>query len=132
MNSFNSFEEINNAYPLRDGLNERYYVSLNYCYVLSDTALELEQRTHPYGWYDKSESKWHYFDTIKTIWYDCYIFDGEKWVLGVYTWDGIIDAEEPEWGEHVTSNGRALIANFKTLAEAKDYAKRKLKERLEF
>ena len=132
MNSFNSFEEINNAYPLRDGLNERYYVSLNYCYVLSAKDKELEQHTHPYGWYDKSDSKWYYFNTHKTIWYDCYIFDGETWTLGVTSWDGIIDAEEPDWGEHVTFNKREPFANFKTLAEANDYAKRKLKERLEF
>lgn len=129
---FNNFEEINTAYPLLDDSNKCYNVRLDYCYVLSAKDAELEQRTHPYGWYDKHESKWYYFDINPTTWYDCYIFDGKMWVLGNYSWDGIIDAEEPEWGEHVTFNGRARIANFKTRVEANDYAKKKLKERLEF
>lgn len=132
MTRFNSFEEINKAYSLLDGSNERYYVFLNSCYVLSAKDAELERHTHPYGWYDKYDSKWYYFDTNKTFWYDCYIFDGENWTLGVYSYDGIIEAEEPDWGEHVTPNGHRPFANFKTLAEANDYAKRKLKERLEF
>lgn len=132
MASFNSFEEINKAYPLLDGSNERYYVFLNSCYVLSDKDVELERQIHPYGWYDKYDSKWYYFDINKTIWYDCYIFDGENWTLGVSSWDGIIDAEEPDWGEHVIPYSRTPFANFKTFAEARDYAKRKLKERLEF
>lgn len=129
---FNSFEEINKAYPLLDSSNECYCVCLDYCYVLSDADAELERRTHPYGWYDKYESKWRYFDITKTTWYDCYIFNGETWVLGISSWDGIADANEPEWGEHITPNDSARIANFKTLSEAHDYAKRKLKEMLEF
>ena len=87
MTSFNSFEEINKAYPLLDGSNERYYVFLNSCYVLSAQDAELERHIHPYGWYDKYDSKWYYFDTNKSIWYDCYIFDGEIWTLGIYSWD---------------------------------------------
>ena len=129
---FNSFEEINKAYPLLDGSNERYYVFLTYSYVLSARDVELERRLHPYGWYDKDDSKWYYFDINKSIWYDYYVFDGEIWILSVSTWNGIVDAEEPEWGEHVVSHSRTPFANFKTFAEARDYAKRKLKERLEF
>lgn len=132
MTRFNSFEEINKAYPLLDGSNERYYVLLNSCYVLSTKDIELEQRIHPYGWHDEYDAKWYYFDINKSIWYDCYIFNGEIWTLGVTNWNEIIDAEEPDWGEHVFPNSRVPFASFKTLAEANDYIKRKLKERLEF
>ena len=62
-----------------------------------------------------------------------YLYDGEKWALGVDTWDGIIYADEPEWGIQRACNiQRTEYGVFKTRAEAIDYKNKKLKERLEF
>ena len=62
-----------------------------------------------------------------------YMYDGEKWCLGIDSWDGIQYAEEPTWGIQRACNiQRTEFGVFKTKAEAIDYKNKKLKERLEF
>ena len=50
------------------------------------------------------------------------------------SWDGIYEAEEPDWGieRSIMSSYLSEYGTFKTKAEAIDYKNRKLKERLEF
>ena len=95
--------------------------------------LEDARFRHPDGWLDRTDHKWFYYDIVPSTWYDHYLWDGEKWCLGMDSWDGIQYAEEPTWGIQRACNiWRTEFGVFKTKAEAIDYKNKKLKERLEF
>ena len=130
---FNSFEEINAAYPLDGKSSLKFVVTKNAQFFYTKTDLEILKQHYPYGWVDTSESRWYYYNITKENWYDTYIYDGEKWGLGINTWDGICDANEPDWGFHeANSFSKVEFGIFKTLKEAEEYCNKKLKERLEF
>ena len=130
---FNHFEEMCSAYPLDSDHNQSYLVHKVYEYVLAKQDLEDVKLRHPDGWLDRTNHKWFYYDIVPSIWYDHYLWDGEKWSLGMDSWDGIQYAEEPTWGiQHTCSIQRTEFGVFKTRAEAIDYKNKKLKERLEF
>ena len=130
---FNSYEEICAAYPLDTEHNQSYLVCKAYEYILTKQDLEIVRFKHPDGWLDATDHKWFYYDIQPDTWYDHYLYDGTKWILGMDSWDGIVYAEEPEWGVQRAGNfNRTEFGTFKTKAEAIDYKNRKLKERLEF
>ena len=131
--SFNSFEEICAAHPLDTEHNQSYLVHKVYEYVLAKQDLENAKLKHPDGWLDSIDHKWIYYDIVPSTWYDHYLYDGTKWMLGADTWDGIVHVAEPSWGVQRAGNlNRNEFGVFKTKAEAIDYKNRKLKERLEF
>lgn len=133
MIKFNTFEEINAKYPINGQSNLRFLVKKEYCFILSKTDKDLAKQAHPFGWEDKTEHKWHFYDINQETWYDAYIYDGEKWILGIDTWDGICYANEPKWGMHPSNVvQRSEFGIFKTLTEAEEYRSKKLKELLEF
>ena len=103
------------------------------CYVLTEEDKKYARANHPYGWEDKQEHKWLFYDMVGRIWYDCYIYDGTKWTLGIDSWDGIVAADEPEWGIGRPNNiRRNEFGVFHTLKEAEEYRKKKWNARLEF
>lgn len=133
MSEFKSFEEISSAYPLDNKSNYYYVVGVTFCYVITEEDKKYAQASHPYGWEDKQEHKWLFYDIVGRIWYDCYIYDGTKWMLGIDSWDGIVAAEEPKWGIGRANNiRRTEFGVFHTLEEAEEYRKKKWDERLEF
>ena len=133
MNEFKSFEEISSVHPLDNKSNHYYVVGVSSCYVITEEDKKWAQATHPYGWEDKQEYKWLFYDMVGRIWYDCYIYDGTKWTLGIDSWDGIVSAEEPNWGVGRANNiRRTEFGVFHTLEEAEEYRKKKWDERLEF
>lgn len=133
MNEFKSFEEISSAHPLDNKSNYYYVVGVTFCYVMTEEDKKYAQADHPYGWEDKQEHKWLFYDMVGRIWYDCYIYDGTKWTLGIDSWDGIVAADEPEWGIGRANNiRRTEFGVFHTLKEAEEYRKKKWDERLEF
>lgn len=130
---FNSFEEIKSAHPLDTEHNQSFLVHQVYHHVFSWADIDLLKKEHPGGWIDKEEHRYYYYDIEVHTWYDYYLYDGEKWILGVDSWDGVQYAEEPTWGvQHTRTIKRTEYGIFKTKAEAIDYKNRKLKERLEF
>mgnify|MGYP003413767108 FL=1 len=130
---FNSYEEMRITHPLNSDHNQSYLVHKVYEYVLTKQDLENARLKHPDGWLDKTDHKWFYYDIVPSTWYDHYLWDGEKWCLGMDSWDGIQYAEEPTWGIQRACNiQRTEFGVFKTKAEAIDYKNKKLKERLEF
>ena len=133
MKEFKSFEEISSAHPLDNKSNYYYVVGVSFCYVVTEEDRKWAQANHPYGWEDKQEHKWFFYDMVGRIWYDCYIFDGTKWTLGVDSWDGIVSADEPKWGiERANNIRRTEFGVFHTLEEAEEYRQKKWDERLEF
>ena len=133
MNEFKSFEEISSAHPLDNKSNYYYVVGVSSCYIMTEEDKKWAQATHPYGWEDKQEHKWLFYDMVERIWYDCYIYDGTKWTLGMDTWDGIVAANEPKWDIGRANNIRGTeFGVFHTLEEAEEYRKKKWDERLEF
>ena len=130
---FDSFEEMRAVHPLDSDHNQSYLVHKVYEYVLAKQDLEDARFRHPDGWLDRTDHKWFYYDIVPSTWYDHYLWDGEKWCLGMDSWDGIQYAEEPTWGIQRACNiWRTEFGMFKTKAEAIDYKNKKLKERLEF
>ena len=130
---FDNFEEMCSAYPLNSDHNQSYLVHKVYEYVLTKQDLEDARIRHPDGWLDRTDNKWFYYDIEPHTWYDHYLWDGEKWSLGMDSWDGIQYAEEPTWGIQRACNiQRTEFGVFKTKAEAINYKNKKLKERLEF
>ena len=133
MNEFKSFEEISSAHPLDNKSNYYYVVGVSFCYVMTEEDKKCARANHPYGWEDKQEHKWLFYDMVGRIWYDCYIYDGTKWTLGVDSWDGIVAADEPEWGIGRANNiRRTEFGVFRTVAEAEEYRRKKWNARLEF
>ena len=130
---FDSFEEIKTAYPLDAEHNQRFLVHKVYENVLTKQDFTIMKNKHPDGWLDSIHHKWFYYEIVVATWYDYYVYDGTKWMLGMDTWDGIVHADEPKWGiQHAYNLQRTEYGIFKTKAEAIDYKNRKLKERLEF
>ena len=130
---FNSFEEIKIAHPLDAEHNQSFLVHKVYEYVLTKQDFEVVKAKHPDGWLDPIDHKQFYYDIMISTWYDHYLYDGEKWVLGINTWDGVVNADEPNWGIQRACNlQRTEYGVFKTETEAIDYKNKKLKERLEF
>ena len=130
---FDSFEEISATYPIDTEHNQSYCVRLVYQYVFSWSDVDLIKKVHPDGWLDKEGHRYYYYEIQSSTWYTHYIYDGEKWQLGIDSWDGIYVADEPEWGvERINTIHRSEIGIFRTKAEAIDYKNKKLKERLEF
>lgn len=133
MSEFKNFEEISSVHPLDNKSNHYYVVGLSFCYVITEEDKKYAQAAHPYGWEDKQEHKWFFYDMVMRTWYDCYIYDGIKWTLGIESWDGIVAADEPEWGIGRANNiRRTEFGVFHTLKEAEEYRKKKWDERLEF
>lgn len=130
---FDSFEEINAIYPIDAEHNQSFLVHQVYQYVFSWGDIDLLKKKHPDGWIDKEEHRYYYYDIEVHTWYNHYLYDGMKWILGMDTWDGIVYADEPEWGiQHACNLQHTEYGIFKTKAEAVEYKNRKLKERLEF
>ena len=130
--SFNSFEELNTAYPIEEKANTYHIVSLDYTHVITDADILWAKRTFPFGWFDKIESKWYFYIIESRTWYNRYVYDGENWWLGIDTWDGVIEADEPEWGIKKSKLTRHDQAIFKTLEEAEEYRQKIWNERMEF
>ena len=130
--SFDSFEEISAAYPIDTEHNQSFFVRLAYQYVFSWKDIDLMKERYPGGWLDKEGHRYYYYDIQASTWYNHYLYDGEKWQLGMDSWDGIYKAEEPGWGIDRSTMPSFECGTFKTRAEAIDYKNRKLKERLEF
>ena len=130
---FDSFEEISAAHPLDSDHNQSFLVRQVYQHAFTWADIDLLKKRYPDGWTDREGHRYYYYDIEVHTWYDHYLYDGEKWVLGMDTWDGIVYADEPEWGIQRACNfQRTEYGIFKTKAEAIDYKNRKLKERLEF
>ena len=133
MNEFKSFEEISSAHPLDNKSNYYYVVGVNFHYVITEEDKRWAQATYPYGWEDKQEHKWLFYDVVDRTWYDCYIYDGTKWTLGIDSWDGIVAADEPKWGIGQANNIRKTeFGVFHTLEEAEEYRNKQWNARLEF
>lgn len=98
---FDSLEEMRSAYLLDSDHDQSYLVRKNYEYVFTKQDLENVKFRQPDSWLDKTDYKWFYYDIIPSIWYDYYLWDGEKWCLGKDSWDGIQYAEEPTWGFNI-------------------------------
>ena len=131
--SFNSFEEISTIHPLDHKSNCKFMAYESYEFILTLDDMKLARERHPYGWWSSIDSKWFYWDIGCVVWYDRYFYDGDRWYLGLETWDGIVQAEEPSWGIRRAYNiHKTEIGIFKTLEEAEEYRNKKLKERLEF
>lgn len=129
---FDSFEEISAMYPIDTEHNQSFFVRLAYQHVFSWKDVDLMKERHPDGWLDKEGHKYYYYDIQASTWYSHYLYDGEKWQLGMDSWDGIYEAEEPGWGIEKNPVFSSEHGVFKTKAEAIDYKNRKIKERLEF
>ena len=130
---FSSFEAIRAAYPLDTEHNQSFLVRQVYHHVFTHADIDLLKKEHPDGWIDKEGHRYYYYDIEAHTWYDHYLYDGEKWILGMDSWDGIQYADEPIWGvQRIQTVKRTEYGIFKTKAEAIDYKNRKLKERLEF
>ena len=130
---FNSFEEISATYPIDTVRNQSFEVHLTYQHVFSWADIDFLKKKYPDGWLDKEGHRYYYYVVVASTWYSHYLYDGEKWQLGMDAWDGIYVAEEPEWGVRCTETiHRSEIGVFRTKNEAIDYKNRKLKERLEF
>ena len=129
---FDSFEEMRAAYPLDSDHNQSFFVRLVYQHVFSWKDIDLMKEKYPDGWLDKEDHRYYYYEIQASTWYTHYIYDGEKWKLGMDSWDGIYEAEEPDWGVERSTMLSSEYGTFKTKAEAIDYKNKKLKERLEF
>ena len=129
---FDSFEEMRAAYPLDSDHNQSFFVRLVYQQVFSWKDIDLMKEKYPDGWLDKEDHRYYYYEIQASTWYTHYIYDGEKWKLGMDSWDGIYEAEEPDWGVERSTMFSSEYGTFKTKAEAIDYKNKKLKERLEF
>lgn len=133
MNEFKSFEEISSACPLDNKSNHYYVAGVSSCYVITEEDKKYARAAHPYGWEDKQDRKWLFYGVVGHTWYDCYIYDGTKWTLGIDSCDGIVEADEPKWGIGQANNiRRTEFGVFHTLEEAEEYCKKKWDERLEF
>ena len=133
MKQFNTFEEIDKNFPLNNKTNLRFLVHQCYSFALTQKDLELLKKDYPLGYYNKEEHKWYYWHIDSNVWYDCYIYNGEEWILGIDTWDGIIYAEEPTWGIQYTQTVRkSEFGVFRTIEEAEEYRNRKIKEKFDF
>lgn len=129
---FDSFEEISAVYPLDSDHNQSFFVRLAYQHALSWRDVDILKKEYPDGWLDKEGHRYYYYDIQVSTWYSHYIYDGEKWILGMDTWDGIQYVDEPNWGIERVTTTYTEYGTFKTKAEAIDYKNKKLKERLEF
>lgn len=129
---FDNFEEMRAAYPLDSDHNQSFFVRLVYQHVFSGKDVDFMKEKYPDGWLDKEDHRYYYYEIQASTWYTHYIYDGEKWKLGMDSWDGIYEAEEPGWGVERGTMFSSEYGTFKTKAEAIDYKNKKLKERLEF
>ena len=129
---FDSFEEMRAAYPLDSDHNQSFFVRLVYQHVFSWKDIDLMKEKYPDGWLDKEDHRYYYYEIQASTWYTHYIYDGEKWKLGMDSWDGIYEAEEPDGGVERSTMFSSEYGTFKTKAEAIEYKNKKLKERLEF
>lgn len=133
MIEFSSFEEISRVYPLDRKVNYRHEVVKQCTNAITKEDLDYCKKTFPNGYYSKVGFVWYHWSICTLPWYDSYIYDGEKWYLGIDTWDGIVPAEEPDWGVHYTGSTRRIeYGIFKTLEEAEAYRSKKIKELLDF
>ena len=132
MIKFKSFEEISAKYPIDGVANAEYSVFLDYENALTDTDLKIVKAEHEFGWYDKELYRWYFYRIYNEMWYDFYLYDGETWILGKDSWDGVGYAEAPVWGTSPDIFIGKEYANFHTYDEAVKYALKKIKERLEF
>ena len=133
MKTFKTFEEISENFPLNSKANLKFLVNQCYSYALTQKDLELLKKDYPFGYHNKEEHKWCFWNIDAMVWYDCYIYNGEEWILGIDGWDGISYADEPKWGIQYTQTVcKKEFAIFKTEEEAKEYCSRKMKELFEF
>ena len=133
MKTFKTFEEISENFPLNSKANLKFLVRQCYSYVSAQKDLELLKKEYPFGYYNKEEHKWYFWNIDATVWYDCYIYNGEEWILGIDDWDGINYAEEPKWGVQYTYTfPKSNFGIFRTIEEAEEYRNKKMKELFEF
>jgi hypothetical protein len=129
----NSYEEINKKYPIDGKSNITFTVSRGYTNVMTEKDVALAKEENPHGYHDKIDHKWVHWNILSDLWYDSYIFDGEKWYLGTDSWDGIYPATMPDYGVH---RAQTIFGSeygcFQTIEEAGEYRAKKLRERLEF
>lgn len=131
--SFESFKEICKYHPLDGKANYKYIAHEGYIFCLTLDDLKLAREKYPHGWWDAEASKWFYWNIYGELWYDNYIYNGYKWFLGIETWDGIVQVNEPEWGTQRAYNiHKTEIGVFKTFQEAEEFRNKKMKARLEF
>jgi hypothetical protein len=115
---YNSFEEISSARPIDGVANAYFYVVHRYVFCPTQEDLRIAKQSGPLGYFDKSDSKWHYFEILESLWYDSYIYDGIEFYLGHTTWDGTVEADEPEY---TTFRKGGIRGHFKTWADAKNF-----------
>lgn len=125
----NSYEEISSKYPIDGKANMFFTVDRRSINVITAKDVAIAKEEKPHGYHDKISHKWYYWDILSGLWYDSYVFDGQKWYLGIDSWDGICPADEPKYGIHRILSEYGC---FRTIEEAEEYRAKKLKERLEF
>ena len=113
---FNSFEEISAAHPIDTEHNQEFLVRLVYTHVFFQKDIDLMKEKEPDGWLDKEGHRYYYYDIQASTWYSHYLYDGEKWQLGMDSWDGIYEAEEPGWGVERSTMFSSESGTFKTKA----------------
>ena len=115
---YSSFEEISTARPIDGVANAFFYVVHRHVFCPTQEDLKIAKQTGPLGYFDKSDSNWHYFEILESLWYDSYIYDGIEFYLGLTTWDGTVEADEPEY---TTFRKGGIRGHFKTWADAKNF-----------
>lgn len=115
---YNSFEEISSIHPINGIANAYFYVVYRNIHCFSQTDVEIVKKKYPLGYFNQSEYKWHYFEILESLWYDSYVYDGTEFYLGKTTWDGIVEADEPEY---TTFRKGGIRGHFKTWADAKNF-----------
>ena len=120
---FNSFEEISTKYPIDGKSNMVYVAGKSYTTVYNDEYdLECARKQWPYGYKDGFYYK--FWRVLESSWYTHYIFDGQKWYLGIENFDGV----QRVYGEYnygIVSNKYGTHASFRTHEEAEEYCKTK-------
>lgn len=119
---FKTYEDISKKYPLKNEKQIYYIASESKIYIYNKDDLMLAKAKHPIGWYYIASNTWVYYDIQDVIWYDCYLYDGDTWQLGLDSWDGICPVEEEPFDKHNSKN-EAPYRIFRTKQAAEDWAK---------
>jgi hypothetical protein len=129
MIKFDTFEELQGAYPIDGEANVYHEVILMRTYVLTEQDKVIVTERNPYGWLDGQ--KYFYYSLNSYTWYDSYVYNSGDWYLGSDSWDGVIPADLPPYGVQ-TRPGGIKVAIFKTKKEAEEYMQKVWDARLAF